>query len=425
MMSSETELLRQLFNIAVAAVHPSQCLPSHLPPPPAGRTVVCAAGKAAASMARVVEQHWPDQLSGLAVTRYGHAAECQHIEILEAAHPVPDSTGLVAAQRMIELVNPLGEEDLVLTLISGGGSALLVLPAPGISLDDKQQINRALLLSGANIQEMNCVRKHLSAIKGGRFAAHCAPASTISLMISDVPGDDPSTIASGPTVADPSTRHEALNILARYGVSVSPSVKAHLESERSETPKPGDPLFARVSNTIIANATMAVHAAAAHAQQIGITPVIIGDDLQGEARELGGIHARRVLADRKSRPILYLSGGETTVTVSGKGRGGRNVEYLLGLAVELDGAPDIFAIAADTDGIDGSEDNAGAFITPTTLARAQAKSLDPKAHLENNDAYSFFAQLGDLVVTGPTLTNVNDLRAIICGRLNNQRDMRC
>ena len=412
MMSSETELLQQLFDIAVASVHPSQCLPPHLPPVPSGRSGVCAAGKAAASMAQTVELHWPGELSGLAVTRYGHSVPCRQIEILEAAHPVPDSIGVQAAQRMIELVKPLDTEDLVLTLISGGGSALLTLPAPGISLEDKQRINHALLRSGANITEMNCVRKHLSAIKGGRFAAHCSPAPVCCLMISDVPGDDPSTIASGPTVADPSTRHEALNILARYDIAVSASIRAHLESEYSETPKPGDPLFSRVSNVVVATAAVALDRAAAHVEDYGVTPVVMGDDLQGEARELGRDHGRRTLTLQPTTPTIYLSGGETTVSVRGSGRGGRNVEYLLGLALELDGAPDIYAIAADTDGIDGSENNAGALITPTTLSRAHALQLNPTQYLENNNAYEFFDQLGDLIVTGPTLTNVNDFRAI-------------
>lgn len=363
-------------------------------------------------MAQTVERLWPGPLSGLVVTRYGHQVECERIEVLEAAHPVPDSTGVRAARRMIDMVKPLAAEDLVLTLISGGGSALLTLPAAGISLDDKQQINRTLLRSGANIWEMNCVRKHLSAIKGGRFAAYCAPASVCCLLISDVPGDDPSTIASGPTVADPSTRQEALGILEHYRIEITASIRSHLESEHSETPKPGDPLFSRVSNIIVATAAMALERASAHAQQRGITTVVLGDDLEGEARELGRTHARQVLATRASTPTILLSGGETTVTVTGNGRGGRNVEYLLGLALALDGAPDIHAIAADTDGIDGSEDNAGALITPTTLSRARARNLDPLSYLDNNDAYSFFAELGDLVMTGPTLTNVNDFRAI-------------
>lgn len=367
-------------------------------------------------MAQAVETHWPGTLTGLVVTRYGHKVECERIEVLQAAHPVPDATGMRAAQRMIDLVRPLSAEDLVLTLISGGGSALLTLPAPGISLNDKQQINRTLLRSGANIKEMNCVRKHLSAIKGGRFAAYCAPASVTCLMISDVPGDDPSTIASGPTVADPSTRREALGILEHYGINISASIRAHLESNHSETPKPGDPLFSRVSNIIVATAAMALDRASAHAQRCGIATILLGDDLEGEARELGQAHAKHALANT-SAPTLLLSGGETTVTVTGNGRGGRNVEYLLGLALELDGAADIYAIAADTDGIDGSEHNAGAIITPTTLSRARARNLEPSAFLDNNDAYSFFAELGDLVVTGPTLTNVNDFRAILCGRL--------
>lgn len=413
-MSSETEFLKQLFDVAVAAAHPSHCLVPHLPSPPRGRTVVIGAGKAAASMAQTVEQHWPTSLSGLVVTRYGHAVECERVEVLEAAHPVPDETGTQAAQRMIDMVSPLGSDDLVLALISGGGSALLTMPAHGISLEDKQNINRALLKSGATIAEMNCVRKHLSAIKGGRLVGYCAPARVACLMISDVPGDDPSTIASGPTVADVTTRQQALGILEQYDITISPSIRTHLDSTRSETPKPGDPIFSRVSNVVIASAADALAAASAYAQQRGIETVVLGDDLEGEARELGQAHAK--LAMCQSRPMLLISGGETTVTVKGTGRGGRNVEYLLALAIELQGMPGVYAIAADTDGIDGSEDNAGAVVTPTTLSRAHAENLKANDYLNNNDAYSFFAELGDLVTTGPTLTNVNDFRALYIAR---------
>ena len=366
-------------------------------------------------MAQTTERHWPVDLSGLVVTRYGHTAECRRIEILEAAHPVPDVTGTRAAQRLIDLVSPLGADDLVLALISGGGSALLTLPAPGVSLDDKQDINRALLKSGATISEINCVRKHLSAIKGGRLAGFCAPARVTCLMISDVPGDDPSTVASGPTVPDSTTRIEALKILDGYNINTSAAVRSHLESEQSETPKPGDPIFSRVNNIIIAGAAGSLNAAARFARQRGFETIMLGDDLEGEARTLGLTHARLALEPNRAHhsPRLILSGGESTVTVKNNGRGGRNVEYLLGLAIELNGAPNIYALAADTDGIDGTEDNAGAIISPSTLARARTEGLDPSAYLENNDAYSFFEKLGDLLITGPTLTNVNDFRAIL------------
>jgi len=414
-MSSKTRFLRELFDVAVAAASPSERLPAFLPEAPRGRTVVVGAGKAAASMAQTTEHHWHGALTGLVVTRYGHAAKCRLIEVLEAAHPVPDSTGIEASRRMIELVSPLGKDDLVLALISGGGSSLLTLPAPGISLGDKQEINRALLKSGANITEMNCVRKHLSAIKGGRLAGYCVPARVECLLISDVPGDDPSTIASGPTVPDGSTRFEAIEIIDRYGIEIGPAVRAHLQSEHSETPKPGDPIFDLVRNVVIANAAGSLRQAARLGRERGIETIILGDDLEGEARELGKSHAEQALALHResSAPRLILSGGETTVTVTGRGRGGRNVEYLLGLAIALDGAEGIYAIAADTDGIDGTEDNAGAVITPTTLARALGLGLDARAYIDDNDAYGFFDQLGDLVTTGPTLTNVNDFRAIL------------
>ena len=401
--------------MAVAAACPSECLPAFLPEAPRGRTVVIGAGKAAAAMAQTTEQHWHGDLTGLVVTRYGHAAACRLIEVLEASHPVPDSTGIEASRRMIELVSPLGKDDLVLTLISGGGSSLLTLPAPGISLADKQEINRVLLKSGANITEMNCVRKHLSAIKGGRLAGFCVPARVECLLISDVPGDDPSTIASGPTVPDSSTRFEAIEIIDRYGIEIGPAVRAHLQSKHSETPKPGDPIFDLVHNVVVANAAVSLQKAARFGREKGFETIILGDDLEGEARELAKPHAEQALAlQRESEaPCLILSGGETTVTVTGRGRGGRNVEYLLGLAIALDGAEGIYAIAADTDGIDGTEDNAGALITPTTLVRALELGLEAGTHLDDNDAYGFFDRLGDLVTTGPTLTNVNDFRAIL------------
>ena len=415
MMSRESGYLTKLFDEAVAAASPSQCLLPFLPEPPTGHTVVVGAGKAAASMAQSAERCWTAGLSGLVVTRYGHGAQCRHIEVLEAAHPVPDATGARAAQRLIDLVSPLGADDLVIALMSGGGSALLTLPAPGISLREKQDINRALLKSGASISEMNCLRKHLSAIKGGRLAGYCAPARVACLMISDVPGDDPSTIASGPTAPDITTRREASMVLQRYGIDVGAAVRAHLESERSETPKPGDPIFARVTNTIIASASGSLEQAARYALRHGVESINLGDDLEGEARVLGQSHARQAMAlsRARSKPLLILSGGETTVTVKRNGRGGRNVEYLLGLAIELNAMPGVYALAADTDGIDGTQDNAGAVISPSTLARARAAGLDPSGYLKNNDAYSFFENLGDLLITGPTLTNVNDFRAIL------------
>lgn len=414
-MSSETRILEELFHAAVSAASPSRCLPPLLPEPASGRNVVIGAGKAAAAMARAVEQHWPGKPEGLVVTRYGHGVKCDHIEVVEASHPVPDTAGIEAARRIIDLVTPLTEDDLVLALISGGGSALLTLPASGISFAEKQDINRGLLKSGANIVEMNCVRKHLSAIKGGRLAGHCAPARVECLMISDIPGDDPSSIASGPTVPDPSTRHQAIEIIERYGIEAGSAVMAHLNSESSETPKPSDPVFDTVNNVIVASAAQSLDAAARLARERGVETLVLGDDLEGEARELGRTHAEQALELNRtsSGPVLILSGGETTVTVTGNGRGGRNVEYLLGMAIALEGADNIYALAADTDGIDGSEDNAGAVITPTTLDRSRAMGLDPHAHLGNNDAYGFFEPLGDLVNTGPTLTNVNDFRAIL------------
>ena len=405
--------LRGLFQAAVDAVGAERCVPSNLPPPPAGRTVVVGAGKAAAAMAKAVESHWPQDrpLSGLVITRYGHGVPCRKIEVIEAGHPVPDEAGVAAAERMLAAVQGLGEDDLVLALISGGGSSLLALPAPGITLADKQAVTRALLNSGAPISEINCVRKHLSAVKGGRLALAAAPARVVSLIISDVPGDDPATIASGPTVPDPTTRQEALAILDKYAFAFPDAVRAWLENSVSETPKPG--AFVRVENRIVATARDALTAARRWAEKQGFCAIDLGDSIEGEAREIAGIHAELALRQaREGKPCLILSGGETTVTVKGKGRGGRNAEYLLALALALDGAAGISAIACDTDGIDGTETNAGAMIAPDTLARAKSYGLDARAMLSNNDAYGFFEKLGDLVETGPTRTNVNDFRAI-------------
>ncbi|MGF1592722.1 MAG: glycerate kinase [Kiloniellaceae bacterium] len=420
-LSDPGALLRRLFDAALAAADPAKAVPRFLPEPPpkgsGGRTLVVGAGKAAGAMARAVEDHWQGPLDGLVVTRYGHAVACARIEVVEAAHPVPDRAGLDAARRILEKVQNLGPDDLVLCLISGGGSALLSLPALGITLEEKQAVNKALLRSGAAIDEMNCLRKHLSAIKGGRLAAAAAPARVISLLISDVPGDDPAVIASGPTVADPTSFADALAILDKYGIDAPASVRAHLEKAEDETPKPGDPRLARGETRLIARPQDALEAAAAAARAAGVTPVILGDAIEGEAREVARVMA--AIARQSARfgqpapaPCVLLSGGETTVTLRGNGRGGRNAEFLLALAVALEGVAGIHAIACDTDGIDGSEDNAGALAGPDSLARAAAAGLDAKAMLANNDGYGFFAALDDLVVTGPTLTNVNDFRAV-------------
>jgi glycerate 2-kinase len=449
-------LLRKLFAAAVAAADPARLLPGRLPPPSAGRTVVVGAGKAAASMAAAVEREWDGPLEGLVVTRYGHGLPCERIEVVEAAHPVPDVAGRAVAARILDLARGAGAGDLLLCLISGGGSALLTLPAPGVTLEDKQAVSRSLLRSGATIAEMNCVRKHLSAIKGGRLAAAAHPARIVTYVISDVPGDDSSVIASGPTVTDPTTFSEALHVLRRYGIDEPDEVLAHLRAGAAgvaapagpiapagppETPKPCDPAFAADEVIMLATARDALEAAAGCARAAGVTPLILGGDLEGEARELGGAHAALAIAcarggeaalvglrDAVARgtaragggalsvprpPFVLLSGGETTVTVRGPGHGGRNTEYLLGLGLALDAHPTISALAGDTDGIDGSEDNAGAIVTPTTLARARASGVDPIDALAANDAYAVFAALGDLVVTGPTRTNVNDFRAIL------------
>jgi hydroxypyruvate reductase len=408
------QLLHAMFDAAVRAAQPAICVPPHLPEPPRGRTVIVGAGKAAAAMAKAVEDHWPSELSGIVVTRYGHAVPCRHVEVVEAAHPVPDMAGRSAAERILALLGGLSEQDLVLCLVSGGGSALLALPVPGVSLEQKQALSRALLKSGATIGEMNCVRRHFSAIKGGRLALAAAPARVVSLLISDVPGDEPGTIASGPTVADPTTVEDARAVLAKYAIEVPPEMLAHL----SETPKPGDPRLAKVENIVVATPQMALESAASVARAAGIAPLILGDAIEGEAREvalvLAGIARHCVRHGQPMRPpCVLLSGGETTVTVRGRGRGGRNVEFLLALAVALRKDPSIHALAADTDGIDGTEDNAGALLTPDTLTRAEALGVNAKARLGDNDGYGFFEAIDDLLVTGPTLTNVNDFRAIL------------
>ena len=423
--------LQYLYHAAVQRALPLHNTAASLPPPPRGRTVVIGAGKAGGSMAQAVEALWPADapLQGLVVTRYGHipprqAGLLQRIEVVEAAHPVPDAAGLAAAQRILQMTQGLTRDDLVLCLISGGGSALLTLPAEGLSLEDKQGINKALLNSGANIGEMNCVRKHLSRIKGGRLAAACAPARVVTLTISDVPGDDPSVIASGPTVPDSTSCAEALAILKRYGIAVPAALQAQLESGALETPKPGDPAFEGHQVHMIATPQQSLEAAAAAARAAGLPAYILSDEMEGESREVGKVHAAlaRAVALRGqpfSKPCVILSGGETTVTVrpqqpgDAKGRGGRAGEFCLGLALGLQGQAGVYALAADTDGIDGMEDNAGAFVAPDTLARALARGMKIDRFLDRNDAYGYFAPLGDLVVTGPTHTNVNDFRALL------------
>lgn len=412
------DLLAKMFAAAVNAAQPEHCLPPFLPEPPRGRTIVIGAGKASAAMAQALERHWPGELAGLVVTRYGYAVPCQRIEIVEAAHPVPDAAGLAAAGRLLDTVRGLTPDDLVICLISGGGSSLLPLPGHGVSLEDKQAINRALLTSGATIAEMNCVRRHLSAIKGGRLAAACHPARVVNLLISDVPGDNPMDIASGPTVADPTTCADALEIVRRYGIALPAGARRLLESGAGETVKPDDERLARVSTHLVATPQMALEAAATVAAAAGLPALILGDSIEGEARDVGKVMAGIALQVKHrgqpaAVPCVLLSGGETTVTVRGQGRGGRNVEFLLSLAVALNGAPGIHAVAGDTDGVDGQEEIAGAFITPDTLARAWAAGIRPRDRLDDNDGHGFFEALGDALITGPTLTNVNDFRAIL------------
>lgn len=412
-----------LFQVAVAAAHPAQCLPPCLAaiPAAAGRTLVVGAGKASAAMAQALETHWPHPIAGgLVVTRHGEAANtpCRQIEIMEAAHPVPDAASELAATRMLQRVQGLSSDDQVICLISGGGSSLLALPARGITLHDKQEISRALLKSGATIAEINCVRKHLSAIKGGQLALACHPAQVHSLFISDIPGDDASLIASGPSVPDASTLEQAQAVLRKYAMAVPAAIAAHLANPAHETVKPGDPRFARHTRQTIASAQQALQAAASFATQHGITPYILSDCIEGEAHDIGLMHAaiaKQVLRHNQpfARPCLLLSGGETSVTVRGSGRGGRNSEFLLSMALALQGAPAIHAMAADTDGIDGSENNAGATLHPDTLARASTLNLHAAAHLEQNNSHAFFSDLDDLIVTGPSGTNVNDLRAVL------------
>ncbi len=419
--TSPRELLRRMFDAAIAAAQPAICLPPHLPPPPRGRLIVIGAGKASAAMARVVEDHWPGDLSGIVVTRYGYAVPCRRIEIVEAAHPVPDAAGLAAAQRIRDSVDGLSAADTVLALVSGGGSALLALPIEGLTLADKQAVNAALLRSGATITEMNCVRRHLSAIKGGRLAAACHPARVVTLLISDVPGDDPIDIASGPTVPDPTTCADALVIVRRYGIDVPPAVVEVLASGRGESVKPGDPRLAGIETRMITAPGMALVAAARVAQEAGYSTAILGDAIEGEARDVGKVMAAIALEVARHdqpfvAPCVLLSGGETTVTVRGNGRGGRNVEFLLALGLALGGRPGIHALAGDPAGVDVVAEIAGAYLAPDTLARARALGMRPQERLDANDGHGFFEALGDSVVTGPTLTNVNDFRAILIDR---------
>ncbi|TFZ03774.1 glycerate kinase type-2 family protein [Ramlibacter humi] len=423
--------LEHLYRVAVQRALPLHTTKAFLPSPPKGRTVVLGAGKAGGAMAQAVEALWPQDapLSGLVVTRYHHVPPRpqglkQRIEVVEAAHPVPDAAGLAAAQRILQMAQGLTKDDLVLFLISGGGSALLTLPAEGLTLEDKQRVNRGLLESGANIGEMNCVRKHLSRIKGGRLAAACAPARVVTLTISDVPGDDPSVIASGPTVPDVTTCADAVAILERYGIEVPGAIMSLLEQGALETPKPGDPAFDGHEVHMIATPQQSLEAAAQAARAAGLHAYILSDEMEGESREVGKVQAALARASARrgepfERPCVILSGGETTVTVrkqpegTPRGRGGRAGEFCLGLAQALQGQPDVWGLAADTDGIDGVEDNAGAFVAPDTLQRAAAQGLKVDRHLDRNDAYGYFSALGDLVVTGPTHTNVNDFRALL------------
>nr|WP_319564313.1 glycerate kinase [uncultured Rhodoferax sp.] len=411
-------LLRQMFDAAVAAAQPALCLPAHLPAPPKGRTIVIGAGKASAAMALALEAHWPGPLEGLVITRYGYQQPCQRIEIVQAAHPVPDAAGLQATQRLLQTVQGLTADDLVIALISGGGSSLLVAPGAGLTLADKQNVNKSLLASGASISEMNCVRRHLSGIKGGRLGAACYPAQLLTLLISDVPGDSPMDIASGPTVADSTTCADALEIVSRYQITLPAAARQLLESGAGETVKPDDVRLQNSTLRMITAPQIALEAAAKVAQAAGITPYILGDSLEGEARDvakvLGGMARQVALRGQPFQaPCVLLSGGETTVMLKGQGRGGRNVEFLLALGLSLAGTTGIYALAGDTDGVDGVEEIAGALLTPDSLSRAWGLGMNPRHFLDHNDAHSFFQALGDSVVSGPTLTNVNDFRAIL------------
>lgn len=411
-------LLQAMFDAALAAADPMRQVPPHLPMKPGKRSVLIGAGKASALMAKAIEEAWPHELEGLVVTRYGHAVPCERVEIVEAAHPVPDAAGEAAARRILDLATSLGPDDLLMCAISGGGSSLLALPGEGLTLADKQAVNRALLRSGATIGEMNCVRKHLSAIKGGRLAAAAHPARVHTILISDVPGDDPGVIASGPTVPDATTLVDAREIIQRRGIDLPDAVRARLDEPDAETPKPGDPVFEDGVVRMAARPLASLEAAADVARAAGVTPIILGDALEGESREVATVMAGIARSVRAhgvpgSAPAVLLSSGETTVTIQGDGTGGPNAEFALALAVALNGAADIHAIACDTDGVDGAADVAGAVIDPGTISRAAEKGLDPRQALTRNDAHGFFAALGDQIIPGPTLTNVNDFRAVL------------
>ena len=416
MMPEQT--LRTLFDTAVAAANPTVCLPPYLPKQPKGRTLVVGAGKASSVMAQSIELHWSGALSGLVITRYDYGKPCEHIDVVEAAHPIPDQIGLNAAIRIMKLVSKLEPNDLCIALMSGGASSLLTLPAEGLTLADKQEVNRALLRSGATISDMNCLRKHLSAVKGGRLAAQVAPARLVTLLISDVPGDNPGVIGSGPTVPDQTTFKDALRIVKKYNIELPHSVARHLERGEPETPKPGDPIFEGSEVHLIARPAASLEATAKKAREVGLNVLLLSDSLEGEAHEVAKDHANLALAIRDGSgpvapPALIISGGELTVKILGNGRGGPNGEYMLAMAIALNGADGLYAIACDTDGIDGSEDNAGARISPNTLRRGAKARVNPHSHLTDNDSYSFFKALNDLIITGPTYTNVNDFRAIL------------
>ncbi|WP_419695737.1 glycerate kinase type-2 family protein [Mesorhizobium muleiense] len=410
--------LAAIFNAAVAAADPQRTIRDHLPAMPKGRTIVIGAGKGSAQMAAAFEKVWDGPIEGLVVTRYGYGAACQRIEIIEAAHPVPDAAGLEASRRLLEKVQGLTADDLVVALISGGGSALLPAPAEGLTLADEIAVNEALLACGAPIAAMNTIRKHVSTIKGGRLAAAAYPAKLVSLVVSDIPGDNPALVASGPTVPDSGNRQEALASIAAYGMKLPAAVMAHINSPAADAPRVDDPRFSRNEVHLIASAGVSLEAAAAEARRHGIEAAILSDSIEGEAREVGGVHAAiaREVATRNRpfpKPVLILSGGETTVTVRAKGKGGRNTEFLLAFAIGISGMEGAHALAADTDGIDGSQDNAGAFADGSTVSRMRAAGVDAKAMLAGNDAWTAFNAVGDLFVPGPTGTNVNDLRAIL------------
>jgi glycerate 2-kinase len=414
----DKEFFTKLFQAAVEAADPERTIAAHLPPRPKGRTIVIGAGKGSAQMASALEKVWDAPLEGVVVTRYGFGAPCKHIKIIEASHPVPDAAGLVASRRLLETVSGLTADDLVVALISGGGSALLPSPPQGMTLEDEIAVNKVLLASGAPISAMNAVRKHLSTIKGGRLAAAAYPAKVFSLIVSDIPGDNPAFVASGPTVTDETTREDALRIVERYNLDLPQAALAHLRSKKADAPKPSDAVFAGHEHHLIASAAVSLDAAAKAARCLGVDAVILSDSIEGEAREVAHVHsalAKQVLAKNQpfTKPVVILSGGETTVTVRGKGKGGRNSEFLLSLAIDIDGADGISAFAADTDGIDGSEDNAGAFADSTSIARLLAKGHDATTYLNGNDAWTAFNAIDDLFVPGPTGTNVNDLRAIL------------